>query len=126
MTQTLRMRIAPANTDRRWNGAIQKPQPAHFVLEVPAAHGTKDCKGPINRLQAQNPAHARAGFLLFRGRISVIGRLILQAVRQNVLEHLAAKVTAPLRPMRQRTIPSYELENLTIEPRSQENRRCVI
>jgi hypothetical protein len=41
MTQTLRMRIPPANTDRRWNGAIQKPQPAHFVLEVPAAHGTK-------------------------------------------------------------------------------------
>jgi hypothetical protein len=41
----------------------------------------KDRKEFINRLQAQNPAHARAGFLLFRGRISVIGRLILQAVR---------------------------------------------
>jgi len=41
MTQTLRMKIPPANPNRPSNGATQKS--ARFVLEAapPAAHGTK-------------------------------------------------------------------------------------
>jgi hypothetical protein len=71
MTQTLRMRIPPANTDRPWNGAIQKP-PAG----LPALCLRPRRRGPWNEkpsqdlaidFQIQNPAHARAGFLLFLG-----------------------------------------------------------
>jgi hypothetical protein len=82
MTQTLRMRIPPANIDRPSNGAIQNSglpatRPARFVLEAttPRPMERKALARLINRLQAQNPAHARAGFLLFPARISVIGRL---------------------------------------------------
>jgi hypothetical protein len=42
MMQTLKIRIPPANTERRSNRAIQRTRPASFVLEAATrAHGTK-------------------------------------------------------------------------------------
>jgi hypothetical protein len=125
MTPTLRMRIPPANTDRPSNGAIQNSglpatRPARFVREAttPRPSNKKPSQDLSIYFQAQNPTHARAGFCFFMdGMLSAADQFgkLLDGTCWNTS---AAKVTAPLPPMRQRTIPSYELENLTIEPRS--------
>ena len=54
MTQMLRIRIPPANTERRWNGAIRRTWPTRFVLEAAtrpmerkAHHSTSRLKTPL-------------------------------------------------------------------------------
>jgi hypothetical protein len=83
MTQMLRIRIPPANTERRSNGAIQRIWPARFVLEAATRPmERKALRGLIIRLPSSNPAHARAGFLLFRGRDSVIGEQFCRLIER--------------------------------------------
>ena len=42
MMQMLKIKIPPANTERRSDEAFQRPRPARFVLEAATrAHGTK-------------------------------------------------------------------------------------
>jgi hypothetical protein len=57
MTPILRMRIPSASADRRSNGAFEARGPRN---EKAAEDLSID-------FQVQSPAHARAGFLLFRG-----------------------------------------------------------
>jgi len=65
-TQMLRIRIPPANTERRSNGAIGRTWPTRFVLEAATRPmKRKALRGLIIRLPGSNPARARRGFCFF-------------------------------------------------------------
>jgi hypothetical protein len=66
MMQMLRIRIPPANTERRSNGAIRRTWPTRFVLEAATLPMERKPSEDLSfDFQAQNPAHARAGFCFF-------------------------------------------------------------
>jgi hypothetical protein len=71
MTQMLKIRIPPANTERRSDAAFQRTRPAALYLRPRRGPGNEKPSEDLSfDFQAQNPARARAGFLLFRGRDS--------------------------------------------------------
>ena len=68
MMQMLRIRIPPANTERRSNGAIRRTWPTRFVLEAATLPmERKALRELIIRLPGSKPRSCPCGFLLFHG-----------------------------------------------------------
>jgi hypothetical protein len=66
MTQMLRIRIPPANTERRSNGAIGRTWPTRFVLEAATRPmERKALRGFIIRLPGSKPRSRPCGVFAF-------------------------------------------------------------
>lgn len=75
MMQTLKIRIPPANTERRANGAIQRTRPARFVREAATRPmERKVLGGLIIRLPGSKPRSRPCGVFAFSWRHSVADR----------------------------------------------------
>src|SRR6266576_5310874 len=88
MTQALRMRTPPANTDRPSNGATQNSGPPALCLRSPRPTERKAFRGLINRLPSSKPRLSPCGVSVFscpqsaRKRPALVRILLLLSFRK--------------------------------------------